>query len=202
MRDGIAAALAALAPTPGSAPASPEPAPAPAPRPRPSRRRIPRAALAAAALVSLAAAALTLALPLAAGGDATAAAAPPAPIAPRDGRWRGDPAAGTPWETELQRLDETRFAYRNINRLTGHGLAGTLTLERLPDGSSVLSGRWADLPTCPTCTNVGFIELIVLDETALYQNRGTWGPSHDDYRGAWPPYRYRWQGALRDAAHP
>ncbi len=124
----------------------------------------------------------------------------PGPVVPRDGRWRGDPAAGTPWETELQRIDETRFAYKNTNRLTGHGLAGTLVLEQLSDGSTMLSGTWADLPTCPTCTNVGFIEFIVLDPAHLYQNRGAFGPSHDNYKESWPPYRYKWEGALRDTA--
>ena len=126
--------------------------------------------------------------------------APELPI-PRDGRWRGDPPAGTPWETALQRLDDTHFSYRNLNRLTGEGLTGTLTLEPLSDGTMLLSGKTADLPNCPTCTNVGFIEFIILDDTHIYQNRAAWGPSHDNYKGWWPPYRYKWEGALRDGAH-
>lgn len=44
--------------------------------------------------------------------------------------------------------------------------------------------------------------IIVLDGTHLYQNRGAWGPRHDDYKEWWPPYRFRWEGPLRDAAGP
>jgi hypothetical protein len=124
----------------------------------------------------------------------------PGPPVPRDGRWRGDPAAGTPWETELQRIDDTHFSYRNVNRTTGNELGGTLELQHLADGTTLLAGKWADVPTCPTCGNVGYIEFIVLDGTHLYQNRGMWGPTHADYRGSWPEYRYKWEGALHDLA--
>lgn len=161
--------------------------------PRPPRRRHRRIALACAALACAALAWLVLE------GEGRGA---PGLVVPRDGRWRADPAGGSPWETELQRLDQARFAYRHVNRITGGGISGTLVLEQISDGSTMLSGTWADLPTCPTCTNVGFIEFIVLDETHLYQNRSVWGPSHDDYRGSFPPYRYRWEGTLRDAARP
>jgi len=121
-------------------------------------------------------------------------------LTPRDGRWRGDPPAGTPWETELQRLDETHYSYKNVNHVDGRVVAGTLALERLSDGTTLLSGKIADLPTCPTCTTVGFIEFIILDDTHIYQNRSGWGPSHDNYKGWFPPYRYKWEGTLRDAA--
>ncbi len=199
VREAIARAIA---PDPDRRPASAEDlrrglAPA---RTRPAGDRIARRLagrarwIAAAALACLALAWLGLGL---ASGDGA-----PGLVVPRDGRWRGDPAAGSPWETVLQRIDETRFAYKNLNRLTGRGLGGTLVLEQLSDGSTLLSGMWADLPTCATCTNVGFIEFIVLDETHVYQNRGAWGPSHDDYKEHWPPYRYRWEGTMRDAAGP
>ncbi|HZJ62647.1 MAG TPA: hypothetical protein VFD36_03935, partial [Kofleriaceae bacterium] len=126
--------------------------------------------------------------------------AAPGPLIPRDGRWRGDPPAGTPWETELQRIDEAHFSYKNINHQNGRATGGTLTLEKLSDGTTILSGKIADAATCPTCTNVGFIEFIILDETHIYQNRSAWGPSHDDYKQWFPEYRYKWEGTLRDAA--
>jgi hypothetical protein len=122
-------------------------------------------------------------------------------LIPRDGRWRGDPAAGTPWETELQRIDDTRFSYKNQNQLDGRTSIGTLTLEQLSDGSTILSGKTADVRNCPSCTNVGFIEFIILDETHIYQNRAAWGSSHDNYKEWFPPYRYKWEGTLRDVRH-
>jgi hypothetical protein len=126
--------------------------------------------------------------------------AAPGPLIPRDGRWRGDPPAGTPWETELQRIDEAHFSYKNVNHHDGRATGGTLTLEKLSDGTTILSGKTADAATCPTCTNVGFIEFIILDETHIYQNRAAWGPSHDNYKQWFPEYRYKWEGTLRDAA--
>lgn len=123
-------------------------------------------------------------------------------LLPSDGRWRGDPAAGTPWETELQRIDAAHYSYKNVNHLDGRAVTGRLTLEQLSDGTTILSGKTADVQNCPTCTNVGFIEFIILDDTHIYQNRSSWGPSHDNYAGAFPPYRYKWHGALRDALLP
>ncbi|HSS01502.1 MAG TPA: serine/threonine-protein kinase [Kofleriaceae bacterium] len=119
-------------------------------------------------------------------------------LIPCDGRWRGDPPAGTPWETELQRIDDSHFSYKNVNHLDGRATGGTLLLEKLSDGTTILSGKIADLPTCPTCINVGFIEFIVLDETHIYQNRSAWGPSHDNYKQWFPEYRYKWEGRRRD----
>jgi eukaryotic-like serine/threonine-protein kinase len=162
-------------------------------RPRPRRRGRRVALLASVACLAAAAAG---AAALATRDDA------PGILVPRDGRWRGDPAAGTPWETVLQRIDDVRFSYKNVNQLTGGATGGTLTLERLSDGTTILSGKTADVPTCPTCTNVGFIEFIILDDTHIYQNRSAWGPSHDDYKGWFPPYRYKWEGTLRDIARP
>lgn len=75
-----------------------------------------------------------------------------------------------------------------------------LTLSRLRDGTTVLSGKVADLPSCPTCTNVGFIEHIVLDDEHLYQNQSRFGPSHDRYELSFPPYRFRWEGPVEAAA--
>jgi serine/threonine protein kinase len=156
-----------------------------APAPRRSRRRrwIASALLAGLAL---------------AGAAVTVRDEAPGLLVPRDGRWRGDPPAGTPWETELQRIDDTHFSYKNQNQLDGRATAGTLTLERLSDGSTILSGKTADVPNCPTCTNVGFVEFIILDGTHIYQNRAAWGPSHDAYKEWFPPYRYKWEGTLRD----
>jgi hypothetical protein len=125
---------------------------------------------------------------------------PPGLLVPRDGRWRGDPPAGTPWETELQRIDETHFSYKNLNHRNGRGTSATLTLEQLSDGSTILSGNIADIPNCATCHNVGFIEFIILDDKHIYQNRSGWGPTHDDYKEWFPPYRYKWEGTLRDRA--
>jgi serine/threonine protein kinase len=159
----------------------------PAPRRR-SRSR--RRWVAAAALACLAAAAVVVATR----DDA------PGLVIPRDGRWRGDPPAGTPWETELQRINDTHFSYKNLNHMDGRGVGGTLTLEQLSDGSTILSGKTADIPNCPTCRNVGFIEFIILDDRHIYQNRAAWGPSHDDYKEWFPPYRYKWEGSLRDRA--
>jgi hypothetical protein len=124
--------------------------------------------------------------------------AAPHTIVPRDGRWRGDPAGGTPWVTTLQRRDATTFAYENFNTVTGTGWRGVMTLERLSDGSTILSGKTADVPNCATCTNVGFVEFIVLSPTSLYQYKASWGPSHDHYVESFPPYRYAWQGSARD----
>ncbi|WP_394836033.1 serine/threonine protein kinase [Pendulispora rubella] len=121
-------------------------------------------------------------------------------IIPRDGRWRGDPPGGMGWETRLQRIDAEHFHYENHDRISGRGGGGTLTLELLADGSTILSGRTADDPTCPTCVNVGFIEFIVLAEDQLYQQRAGWGPSHDHYVEWFPPYRYVWHGPLSTAA--
>jgi hypothetical protein len=84
--------------------------------------------------------------------------------------------------------------------MDGRGVGGTLTLEQLSDGSTILSGKTADIPNCPTCRNVGFIEFIILDDRHIYQNRAAWGPSHDDYKEWFPPYRYKWEGSLRDRA--
>jgi tRNA A-37 threonylcarbamoyl transferase component Bud32 len=117
-------------------------------------------------------------------------------ITPRDGVWRGDPAGETPWETRLERSGPTTFRYENHNRVDGRTGRGELTLERLRDGTTTLSGRTADVPTCPTCTNVGYIEFIVLAPDKLYQNKSAWGPSHDHYVEWFPPYRYAWQGPL------
>jgi serine/threonine protein kinase len=131
--------------------------------------------------------------------DSSASAAA---IAPREGRWRGDPAADTPWTTTLRRLDATHFLYGNHNQLTGRATEGVLTLERIPDGTTLLSGKIKDVLNCPSCTKVGFIELIVLDETHLYQNRSAWGYSHENYVEWYPPYRYKWLGPVRQAATP
>ncbi len=125
-----------------------------------------------------------------------------APIQPRDGRWRGDPAADTPWTTTLRRLDATHFVYQNHNELTGRSTEGVLTLERIPDGTTLLSGKFKDVLTCPNCNKVGFIEFIILDETHIYQNRSAWGYSHDNYVEWYPPYRYKWMGPMREAAKP
>ncbi|HEY0993086.1 MAG TPA: serine/threonine-protein kinase [Kofleriaceae bacterium] len=162
---------------------------APRPRLRWRRRRWAAGLLAVGAVV---AAVIAIAVARCAAG--------PGPLVPCDGRWRGDPPAGTPWETELQRIDETHFSYKNVNHHDGRASGGTLTLEKLSDGTTILSGKTADVATCPTCTNVGFIEFIILDETHIYQNRSAWGPSHDDYKQWFPEYRYKWEGTLRDAA--
>jgi serine/threonine protein kinase len=156
------------------------------PRPRVQRRWLHRG-IAGAVLACLAGVGIALATP----------DEPAGPLVPRDGRWRGDPPAGTPWETELQRLDDIHFSYKNVNHFDGRAGGGTLTLEKLSDGTTILSGKTADFPTCRTCTNVGFIEFIILDETHIYQNRAAWGPSHDNYTGWFPEYRYKWEGALR-----
>jgi serine/threonine protein kinase len=159
------------------------------PRPRPRRRWL-RRGIAGAVVACLAVV-----------GIAVARRSEPAgPLVPCDGRWRGDPPAGTPWETELQRIDDTHFSYKNVNHFSGRATAGTLMLEKLSDGSTILSGKTADVPNCATCTNVGFIEFIILDETHIYQNRSSWGPSHDNYTGWFPEYRYKWEGRLRDAS--
>lgn len=125
-----------------------------------------------------------------------------APIQPRDGRWRGDPAGDTPWTTTLRRLDATHYAYQNHNELTGRGTEGVLTLERIPDGTTLLTGKFKDVLNCPSCTKVGFIEFIILDETHIYQNRSAWGFSHENYVEWYPPYRYKWMGPVREAAKP
>ncbi len=70
----------------------------------------------------------------------------------------------------------------------------------MSDGSWILSGKVADLPNCPTCTNVGFVEFILLDDTHIYQNRAMFGPSHDNYTHAVPEYRYKWEGPLTSRA--
>jgi serine/threonine protein kinase len=159
------------------------------PRPRRSwRRRRITVGLVACAVVAAVVAAVAMRDPA------------PGPLIPRDGRWRGDPPAGTPWVTELQRIDQTQFSYKNINHHNGRATAGTLTLEKLSDGTTILSGKTADVQTCPTCINVGFVEFIILDDTHIYQNRAAWGPTHDDYKQWYPEYRYKWEGALRDAA--
>ena len=120
-------------------------------------------------------------------------------IVPRDGVWRGDPPGETPWETRLERTGPTTFRYENHNRADGRTGGGELTLERLRDGTTTLSGRTADQRTCPTCTNVGYIEFIVLAPDQLYQNKSAWGPSHDHYVEWFPPYRYAWHGPLAAA---
>jgi serine/threonine protein kinase len=157
---------------------------------RPCARRRWRRAIVPAALACVAAVGVALGMP----------DAPTGPLVPRDGRWRGDPPAGTPWETELQRLDDNHFSYKNVNHLDGRASGGTLLLEKLSDGTTILSGKTADLRTCQTCTNVGFIEFIVLDDTHIYQNRAAWGPSHDDYKQWFPEYRYKWEGTRRQVA--
>jgi hypothetical protein len=119
---------------------------------------------------------------------------------PRDGRWRADPGGGTSWETRLARIDATHYGYEHHNRESGRTSRGTLRVDRVADGSTLLSGRIADVPNCPTCTNVGFIEFIVLDERTLYQNRAAWGASHDRYVEWFPPYRYKWLGTLASGA--
>jgi hypothetical protein len=122
-------------------------------------------------------------------------------MVPDSGRWRGDPAGGTPWEVRLQRTGDRTFRYENHNRVDGRTSRGELTLEFLDDGSTTLSGRVADAPTCPTCTNVGYVEFIVLGPRSLYQYKAAWGPSHENYVEWFPPYRYAWQGSL-NAAEP
>jgi hypothetical protein len=122
--------------------------------------------------------------------------AAPHTIYPRDGRWRGDPPGDTPWETRLERKDDHTYAYENWNRSNGTGMRGDLTLERIPDGSTILSGKTADIATCPTCTTVGYIEFIVLSPTSLYQYKAAYGPSHDHYKEWFPPYKYAWLGGL------
>lgn len=154
------------------------------------------------ALPWLSAAALLTALAVVIAPSLASLWASEAPIVPRDGRWRGDPAADTPWTTTLRRLDETHFLYGNHNQLTGRATEGVLTLERIPDGTTLLSGKTKDVLNCPSCTKVGYIELIVLDETHLYQNRSAWGYSHENYVEWYPPYRYKWLGPVRQAANP
>jgi serine/threonine protein kinase len=157
---------------------------------RPCARRRWRRAILPAVLACLAVVGVVFALP----------EAPAGPLIPRDGRWRGDPPAGTPWETELQRIDDVHYSYKNVNHFDGQAGAGTLTLEMLSDGTTILSGKIADLPTCATCNHVGFIEFIILDDTHIYQNRASWGLSHDNYTTWYPEYRYKWEGKRRDAA--
>jgi hypothetical protein len=172
---------------------------APGSAPAPARRAgWPRRAAIAIGALAVAAAALFAGVPaITSEGDAAA------PIAPRPGRWRGDPPAATPWETHLQLLPDGRYSYRQINRRDGATVEGTLELESLSDGTTLLSGKTRDVVSCRTCTlNVGFIEFIVLDELHLYQNRAAWGPSHDQYQGWFPPYRYKWEGALREGLPP
>jgi hypothetical protein len=141
-------------------------------------------------------AAVAGAIALAAIGYAGLASGPAGPPIPRDGRWRGDPPGDTPWETRLERLPDGRYEYQNLDASTGHGTAGILALSRLADGTELLSGKLADIHNCPSCTNVGFLEFIVLDEDHLYQNRAMFGPSHDNYNNAYPPYRYKWEGPV------
>jgi Protein kinase domain len=157
------------------------------------RRRLPL--LAAAALVVAGAA---VAVPLRPASDPALAA----PLVPNDGRWRGDPAADSPWTTTLRRIDANHFAYENHNQLTGRATEGVLLLEKISDGTTLLSGKIKDVPNCETCNKVGFIEMIVLDETHLYQNRSAWGYSHADYVEWYPVYRYKWLGPLRDTVKP
>lgn len=162
----------------------------------PARRRLRRYVLPlAASSVMLAAAAVAV-------PALTAAGQSDAPIVPVDGRWRGDPAADSPWTTTLRRLDDTHFAYANHNQLTGRATEAVLTLERIPDGTTLLSGKLRDVPNCATCNKVGFIEFIVLDPTHIYQNRSAWGYSHDNYVEWFPPYRYKWLGTLRGGVGP
>lgn len=156
------------------------------------RRLLPPLAVAA---VVLAAAALSV-------PALTSAGESDAPIVPEDGRWRGDPAADSPWTTTLRRIDATHFAYGNHNQITGRGTEAVLTLERIPDGTTLLSGKLRDVPNCATCNKVGFIEFIVLDATHLYQNRSAWGYSHENYVEWYPPYRYKWLGPLREGVGP
>ena len=124
------------------------------------------------------------------------------PLVPRDGRWRGDPAADSPWITTLRRIDANHFAYNNTNQITGRATEGVLLLEKIFDGTTLLSGKIKDVPNCAACTKVGFIELIVLDETHLYQNRSAWGYSHEEYVEWFPVYRYKWLGPLRATVKP
>jgi hypothetical protein len=77
------------------------------------------------------------------------------------------------------------FSYKNVNHLDGRAGGGTLRLEKLPDGTTILSGKTADFPNCRTCTNVGFIE------------PGCVGSSQDKDTGWFPEYRYQWEGVLR-----
>jgi serine/threonine-protein kinase len=167
----------------------------PRPPARPARSRRTRRYLALAAAVTLAAAALAVP-PLTSAGESET------PIVPRDGRWRGDPAADSPWTTTLRRIDDTHFAYENHNQVTGRATEAVLTLERIPDGTTLLSGQLRDVPTCATCNKVGFIEFIILDPAHIYQNRSAWGYSHDNYVEWFPPYRYKWLGPLRDGVGP
>ena len=160
--------------------------------PRPPRRRT-WGAVAVVALVCLGVAALWWR------GQETGPGAPRI-IEPQAGRWRADPGGDSPWEVRLERVDRSIYRYENHNRTTGRTSRGDLTLELVADGSTVLSGRTADVPTCPTCTNVGYIEFIVLGPTSLYQNKAAWGPSHDDYVEWFPPYRYAWKGPLQSIA--
>lgn len=124
----------------------------------------------------------------------------PHTIAPHVGRWDPDPRGDSPWEHTLQQLDDVHYHYQTHNRADGTGWGGTLTLERVSDGSTMLRGLLADDPTCPTCRKVGMIEFIVLDEDHLYQNKGAWGWSHDHYLEWFPPYRYRFGGPVATAA--
>ncbi len=163
------------------------------PLPPRRRRRQRRIAVAIAAVVAAASVAAVIV------ATRPAAHAAPRTIVPRDGRWRGDPPANTPWEVRLQRIDATTFELQNLNRLDGTGMRGRLTLERIADGTTILSGTTADVHTCPTCTNVGFVEYIVLGDRSLYQNRAMYGPSHDAYTQSFPPYRYAWQGPVETA---
>jgi Protein kinase domain len=137
-------------------------------------------------------AAAAVAVPLAIEAEASLT-----PIAPREGRWRGDPAADTPWTTTLRRIDANHFAYENRNQLNGRATEGVLLLERISDGTTLLSGKIKDVPNCATCTKVGFVEFIILDEAHIYQNRAAWGYSHDNYVEWYPVYRYKWMGPLR-----
>lgn len=161
-----------------------------APRPGGATRRSRRAAVAIAAIAAV----------LAIGGAwwARDHQRPGAPrlVAPRDGRWRADPAGESPWEVRLERSGPTTYHYENHNRVDGRTSRGELTLELLRDGTTTLAGRCADVPTCPTCTNVGYIEFIVLAPDRLYQNKAAWGPSHDHYVEWFPPYAYAWQGPV------
>jgi len=148
------------------------------------RRRLPRRTLAIAAIVVAAIA----------GYVAWPRTTPP-PI-PRDGTWRGDPPAGTPWVTTLRRIDERHFAYEQLDTVDTHKFTGTLTYSRMADGTLILSGQTSQVRNCEGCDEVGFLEFIVLDDEHLYQNRALAGKEHDHYTASFPPYRYKWEGPV------
>jgi hypothetical protein len=124
----------------------------------------------------------------------------PAPPMPREGRWRGDPSAGTPWEARIRRVDDDHYEYFNIDATSGRGTGGVLEVDELSDGSWTLSGKVADIHNCATCTQVGFMEFILIDDEHIYQNRAMFGPSHDNYTQSFPEYRYKWAGPLASRA--